>query len=104
MRGANNKQQLTAPESRREFFRNAVRYAVLSVLTVGGAILGRRSLTRLPDQTCINEGICHGCTAFAGCGLPQALAAKSAAASRQSADLAEIRNPKSETEVTMAAL
>lgn len=85
MCGANNKQQAAVPESRREFFRSGVRYAVLGVLSVATAILGRRSITRLPDQTCINEGVCRGCTAFAGCGLPQALSAKSVAAPRQSA-------------------
>jgi hypothetical protein len=78
MCGANNKQQLTAPESRREFFRSGVRYAVLGTLTVGALILGRRSVTRLPNQTCVNQGFCGGCSAYAGCGLPQALSRKQA--------------------------
>jgi hypothetical protein len=85
MNGANNEQQQAAPESRREFFRSGTRYAVLGMLAVGAAVLGRRSVTRMPNQTCINDGYCHGCTAFTGCGLPQALSAKAVAASRQSA-------------------
>jgi hypothetical protein len=78
MCGGSNKQQETAPESRREFFRSGARYALLGVLAVAAAILGRRSVTRLPNQTCFNQGVCRGCTAFAGCGLPQALSRKQA--------------------------
>jgi len=96
MHGANNEQQAAAPESRREFFYSTVRYAVLGALTVGAVVLGRRSVTRLPNQACVNQGFCGGCSAYAGCGLPQALSAKSVAATRQSAAIWEVRDPESE--------
>lgn len=78
MCGANNKLQAAAPESRREFFRSGVRCVVLGALTVGAVVLGRKSVTRLPNQTCANQGFCVGCSAYAGCGLPQALSRKQA--------------------------
>jgi hypothetical protein len=78
MTGANDEQQNLAPESRRDFFRSGARHALLGALAVGATILGRRSLTRLPNQTCINQGICRGCAVFVDCGLPQALSRKQA--------------------------
>jgi hypothetical protein len=62
--------------SRREFMRNGFRYALLTGLAAVSATLYQRSGGRLSGQTCINQGICRGCTAFADCGLPQALSAK----------------------------
>jgi len=63
-------------ESRREFLRGGARYALLAGLGAVSATLFKRSGGKLSGQTCINQGICHGCTAFTGCGLPQALSAK----------------------------
>lgn len=65
-------------ESRREFLRGGARYALLTTLAAVSATLFKRSVGRLSGQTCINQGICSGCTAYAGCGLPQALSAKQA--------------------------
>ena len=65
-------------ESRREFLRGGARYALLAGLGAVSATLFKRSGGKLSGQTCINQGICRGCTAFSGCGLPQALSAKQA--------------------------
>ena len=62
--------------NRREFMRDGFRYALLTGLAVVSATLFKRSGGRLSGQTCINQGICRGCTAFTNCGLPQALSAK----------------------------
>jgi hypothetical protein len=64
--------------SRREFLRGGARYALLAGLGAVSAVLFKRSGGKLSSQTCINQGICSGCTAFGGCGLPQALSAKQA--------------------------
>ena len=63
-------------ESRREFLRGGARYTLLTVLGAVSALLAKRSGGKLSGQTCVNQGICSGCTAFSGCGLPQALSAK----------------------------
>jgi hypothetical protein len=64
--------------SRREFMRDGFRYAVLTGLATVSATLFKRSGGKLSGQTCINQGICSGCTAYTDCGLPQALSAKQA--------------------------
>jgi len=56
--------------SRRDFFRDGLRYGVLAMLAAAGAKAAR------PGQTCVNNGICRGCGSFEECGLPQALSAK----------------------------
>ena len=71
--------QSRALADRREFLRGGVRYALLAGLTAMSAVLVKRRGTSLPNQTCVNQGICRRCEAFAECGLPQALSAKSAA-------------------------
>lgn len=63
-------------ESRREFLRGGARYALLSTLAAVSATLFKRSGGKLSGQTCTHQGICSGCTAYAGCGLPQALSRK----------------------------
>ncbi len=60
-------------ENRREFLRSILRWTL-----VGGAVAGGVALTRKKGETCVNQGICRGCAAFEGCGLPQALSAKEA--------------------------
>jgi hypothetical protein len=62
--------------NRREFLRGGVRYALLAALGAVSTALVKRSRGKLSGQTCGNEGICSNCTAFGGCGLPQALSAK----------------------------
>lgn len=66
--------------NRREFLRGGARYALLTTLAAVSATLFKRSGGKLSGQTCINQGICRNCTAFAACGLPQALSAKAAKA------------------------
>lgn len=61
--------------SRREFLRTTGRFAVLGALAYAGARLLGRTSFRL-GETCINAGICRGCTVYTDCGLPQALSAK----------------------------
>jgi hypothetical protein len=65
-------------ESRRDFLRGGVRYALLTAVATVSATLFRRSGGKLTGQTCVNQGICRGCGAFAACGLPPALSAKQA--------------------------
>jgi hypothetical protein len=69
---------MTAPEAggkvtRRQFFVDAGRYLVAALLAGGVGALVKRS-----EETCINQGICNGCSAFSDCHLPQALSAREA--------------------------
>jgi hypothetical protein len=64
--------------TRREFLRDGARYALLAGLAAASATLAARRGGPLPDQTCINRGLCRGCGALASCGLPQALSFKQA--------------------------
>ena len=64
-----------AGSNRRDFFRGAVRYGLLSALTALAGVTGIRA-GRLKGQRCVNRGICGQCVAFSGCGLPQALSVK----------------------------
>jgi len=63
--------------SRRDFFRSAARYSGLAALGAAFAWLERPRR----GQTCINNSICAGCSAFTDCGLPAALSAKAAKSS-----------------------
>lgn len=67
--------------SRRQFLvslgRTAGRLLLLAGLGAAGAALARRGRPEdRTGETCINGGLCRGCAAFAGCGLPQALSAR----------------------------
>lgn len=62
------------PESRREFFRGAARYGLLSLLAAAASLSARKRT--LTGQRCVNRGLCGNCGVFEGCGLPQALSAK----------------------------
>lgn len=64
--------------SRREFLRGSARYALLTALGAVSAMLFKRSGGKLSGQSCIKDGICYDCTAYADCGLPAALSAKQA--------------------------
>lgn len=71
-----NKRTQSVHANRREFLRSGIRYALLAgVAAVSAALVVRRDRA-LPNQTCINQGICRGCGMFDDCGLPQALSAK----------------------------
>jgi hypothetical protein len=62
--------------SRRAFLRACARYPILA----GLALLGGGLALRRPDQAvavpCLKQRVCRGCGAFAGCVLPQAVAAR----------------------------
>ena len=64
--------------SRREFLRTAGRLVAIGGLGALVFRLLRRGSGTLPagTETCANDGLCRGCGAFAGCGLPAALSAK----------------------------
>ena len=65
--------------TRRELFRRAGRMAVFAALAAVGVTLGRRARSKPRNsETCVNRGICRGCSAFDECGLPQAMSAKRA--------------------------
>lgn len=69
-----------SPFSRREFFPAAARYGALAVLAGIAAVAAGTKRARPAAQGCVNKGVCRGCGAFDGCGLPAALSAKGAAA------------------------
>ncbi|TAK96206.1 MAG: hypothetical protein EPO07_14745 [Verrucomicrobia bacterium] len=71
-----NEAEPTGRESRRDFLRGGARYALLAGLGAVSATLVKRSGGKLSGQTCINQGFCSGCKAYAGCGLPAALSRK----------------------------
>lgn len=62
--------------NRRDFIINIGRWLLLGLLAGGTAALVARS-----GETCVNRGICRGCSEFSSCGLPQALSAKQAGVS-----------------------
>ena len=64
--------------SRREFLNTAGRLLALGGLGVLVFRLLGVGRTRRPSgsENCVNDGLCRGCGAFAGCGLPAALSAK----------------------------
>ena len=64
------------PMDRRVFVSTALRRLALGVLGLTGYALLRKRPAR--GETCVNRGLCRGCGAYEGCGLPQALSAKSA--------------------------
>lgn len=66
--------------SRREFFRGIGRSLALGGMGALAAVLAGRRRRPPADEQCINLGVCRGCSAFDGCGLPQALSARQARA------------------------
>jgi len=62
--------------SRRQFFRDGLRYIMLGGLMAASAKLVAREASRPAGRVCISAGICRGCAAFDDCGLPQALSAR----------------------------
>jgi hypothetical protein len=52
--------------------RDFARYGAFAAI---GAVVARL-FARRSRETCINQGICRGCTEFSDCGLPQALSAR----------------------------
>ena len=73
-------------QNRRNFLRDAVRYAVLALVcfVAGSAFTKRRKL--LQEGNCINQGICGGCGVYENCRLPQALSKKQVLAENFNAD------------------
>jgi hypothetical protein len=69
--------------SRREFLKRIGRYTMLATLFAGGGMLfWRKQITPEPIETCINRGICRGCSVLEDCTLPLALSMKKAAITR----------------------
>ena len=64
--------------TRREFLRTVGRIAAFGGLGVLVFRLLGRGAVRGPagSETCVKDGFCRACGAFAGCGLPAALSAK----------------------------
>lgn len=64
---------------RREFIRSMGRASALFGLGAFAFLMFDRGRRRrhLPDQSCVNRGVCEGCRAIDSCGLPQALSRKS---------------------------
>ena len=61
------------PTSRRELFRRIGRGAAAAGLAAIAAVLALRTGRRAPaGETCVNDGLCTRCGAFAGCRLPRA--------------------------------
>jgi len=69
-------------ESRREFLRGGVRYALLAGIGAVAAAVAGKPGGRLPGQTCVNDGICCRCGIVNNCGLPQALSFRQATKGR----------------------
>lgn len=66
-------------KNRREFIKNLGRLSMAGGLLGTAAHLSQREpAVDKSLHICINQGICSGCKAFEGCGLPQALSAKTA--------------------------
>jgi hypothetical protein len=57
--------------------RDLLRWLGLGVLLSGAAALVLRR-PRSASESCVNAGLCRGCQAYAGCGLPTALSMKTA--------------------------
>ena len=74
---------MSSPIPRRDFLKAFGRALLLvGIGALAVRLLGWRGARRIGGkqirrgETCINRGICRGCTAFSGCGLPQALSAR----------------------------
>ncbi len=61
------------PESRREFFRTAMRWVLGSAICAAGAAVSLRKGADGRIETCINKGVCSHCGVYSRCGLPKAL-------------------------------
>jgi purine-cytosine permease-like protein len=62
--------------ARRTFFRKLAAGLAMTALGALTAVLASRRTPSAAGETCTNRGICRGCPAFAGCGLPQAVSAR----------------------------
>ena len=89
--------------SRREFLRGGARYALLTAVATVSAALIQRSGGKLAGQTCINQGLCRGCGAFAECGLPSALSAKAFHVRSRPGEAAQTHPGKNQSRFASAA-
>jgi hypothetical protein len=63
--------------SRRQFLSTLARLAALGGIgALTAKLLAGRGGASRSGETCVNQGVCRGCSAFAGCGLPSALSAR----------------------------
>ena len=73
--------------SRRNFIKRIGRYTMLTAFFIGGGILFRRKkIIPKPIETCINQGICRGCSVLEDCTLPLALSMKRATVKKYTAE------------------
>lgn len=78
----NGAEQAKVRMTRREFFRECLRYAAAGGLVAAAGALVRREGGKR-DRACTGGGVCWTCAAFEGCELPQALLARDADAARR---------------------
>jgi hypothetical protein len=64
----------SVPLDRRTFFKNVARWSLAGGMAAAAVVAWRRR--PISEPACVNEGVCRGCPAYTGCGLPQALSAK----------------------------
>ena len=64
--------------TRREFLRGVARAGAGGALAAAGAAMIFARRRGRAGERCINGGVCPGCEAFGGCGLPAAASAKRA--------------------------
>lgn len=67
-------------QNRRQLLAGVLRYAVLGLLTAGGAVIFAKRRRLLREGKCINDGICTGCEVLERCALPAALSARNTSA------------------------
>jgi hypothetical protein len=89
-----NPSVLRQVQSRRESLRTLGRMGLMGSLgLLAYALVRRRAAANAGGyQTCMQNGVCRGCSALGNCGVPQALALK-AATRRTTADDLENRRP-----------
>lgn len=69
--------ELNKTRDRRAFLRGLARYPVLAGLVLLGSTLAARRQGDSPAAACLKQRVCRDCSLYSGCGLPQAVNARS---------------------------